>query len=192
MRPASLLQGPVVLVFLVGLAAGSWWLANRGRDADAPATASRVGQPGYYLEGATLEQTDETGRIELRVHAASAVQDPATRNVQAETLRLDYFLDAPRTWTMTARSGTLPPDGRTVVLSGDVKLTGLTGSGPGSPPAVVRTEHMKLDVDASVATTKDPVRIVLGTHEVTARGLRADLKTDRLRLESNVNGRYSR
>lgn len=187
---SRVLQGPVVLVFLVGLAGGSWWLANRGRDGDAPATASRVGQPGYYLKGATLEQTDETGRIELRVHAASAVQDPATRDVQADTLRVDYLLDGPRTWVMTARSGTLPPDGQKVYLAGDVKLTGRTGTD--APPAIVRTEHMQLDVDASIATTKDPVRIEMGPQSIRARGLRADLKADRLRLESSVNGRYTR
>jgi lipopolysaccharide export system protein LptC len=188
-RP-QVLQGPVVLVFLVGLAVGSWWLANRGRDADAPTSTSRVGQPGYYLKDATLEQTDETGRIELRVHAADAVQDPVTRNVQADTLRVDYLLDAPRTWVMTARSGTLPPDGRKVFLAGDVILTGRTGTA--TPPAVVHTEHMQLDVDASIATTKDPVRIEMGPQSIRARGLRADLKADRLRLESNVNGRYTR
>lgn len=190
MKPTAFLQGPVVLVFLVGLAAGSWWLANRGADGNAPASTARTTQPGYYLKGATLEQTDATGRVEMRVHAAEAVQDPASRNVQASTLRVDYLLDAPRTWVMTARSGTLPPDGQHVLLQGDVTLTGRTGTN--APPAIVHTEHLRLDVDASVATTNDPVRIEMGPQSVRARGLRADLKADRLRLESSVNGRYTR
>jgi LPS export ABC transporter protein LptC len=183
------LQGPVTLVFLVGLAAGSWWLANRGREAEAPAAAVRTGQPGYYLEGATLQQTDETGRVEMRVTAARAVQDPATRAVRGETLRVDYFVDEPRTWVMTAKAGTLPPDGQTVQLEGDVRLTGLDA---GQDPAVVRTERMTLDVDASVATTREPVRIDMGRNSITAQGMRADLKTDRLQLEADVHGRYVR
>lgn len=181
--------GPVALVFLVGLAAGSWWLANRDREPAEPATAARTGQPGYYLKDATLQQTDETGRVEMRVTAANAVQDPATRVVRGETLRVDYFLDEPRTWVMTADAGTLPPDGQTVQLEGDVRLTGLD---TGSDPAVIRTERMTLDVDASVATTPEPVRIDMGTNSITARGLRADLKTDRLQLEADVHGRYTR
>jgi LPS export ABC transporter protein LptC len=181
--------GPVALVFLVGLAAGSWWLANRGREAEEPATAVRAGQPGYYLRDATLQQTDETGRVEMRVTAATAVQDPATRAVRGETLRVDYFLDEPRTWVMTANAGTLPPDGQTVQLEGDVRLTGLDA---GSEPAVIRTERMTLDVDASVATTREPVRIEMGKNAITARGLRADLKSDRLQLEDDVHGRYTR
>lgn len=183
------IPGPVGLVFLVGLAAGSWWLANRGRDVEEPATAVRGNQPGFYLKDATLQQTDETGRVEMRVTAVTAVQDPATRFVRGETLRVDYFLDEPRTWVMTANAGVLPPDGQTVQLEGDVRLAGLD---TGSDPAVIRTERMTLDVDASVATTQEPVRIEMGKNSITARGLRADLKTDRLQLEADVHGLYTR
>jgi LPS export ABC transporter protein LptC len=189
MRPTQV-PASVVLVSLAGLAAGTWWLANRDRDSDQPATAGRTGQPGYYLRDATLEQTDETGRLELRVHAARAVQDPQTRDVRGETLRVDYFLDAPRTWIMTARRGALPPDGQTVLLEGDVRLSGLAGAE--GQPAVVHTEKLKLDVDKSIASTREPVRIEFAKHSVNARGLRADLKSDRLRLESNVHGNFTR
>lgn len=187
---AGPLQGPVVLVFLVGLAVGSWWLANRSGDEEATTAAAGRGQPGYYLRGATLEQTDETGRVELRLTTASAEQDPATRNVQLRQLRVDYFPDEERTWVATANEGALPPDGQTVYLEGDVRLTGRNGSG--AKPAVITTEQMKLDVDRSIASTSAPVRIELAPHAVTARGLRADLKQDRVQLESSVNGRFTR
>jgi LPS export ABC transporter protein LptC len=180
-----------VLVFLVGLAAGSWWLANREGAEEAPAAAGGSGQPGYYLRDATLEQTDETGRLELRVTTARAVQDPATRNVRAETLRVDYFLDAPRTWVMTANGGTLPPDGQSVLLEGDVRLAGRDPV-PDAATGVIRTERLRLDVDGSVAATQDPVRIEFGPHVLTAVGLHADLKNDRVHLQSDVHGKFAR
>jgi LPS export ABC transporter protein LptC len=77
-----------------------------------------------------------------------------------------------------------------VFLEGDVRLTGRNGSG--TKPAVITTEQMKLDVDRSIASTSAPVRIELAPHAVTARGLRADLKQDRVQLESSVNGRFTR
>lgn len=184
------LQGPIVLVFLAGLAIGSWWLANRGAEEDAVPGAARPRQPGYYLRDATLEQTDETGRIELRVTTATAEQDFVSRNVQLRQLRVDYFPDEQRTWVATANEGSLPPDGQTLFLEGDVRLTGKSGAG--TTPAVITTEQLKLDVDRSLATTSAPVRIELAPHAVTARGLRADLKRDRLQLESSVNGRFTR
>lgn len=189
MKTAAL-QGPLALVFLVGLAVGSWWLANRGTETGTTTTAAARRQPGYYLRDATLEQTDATGRLELRVNTRSAEQDPATRDVRLRELRVDYYPDAERTWVATAEQGTLPPDGQTVFLEGDVRLTGRTGAG--TKPAVITTEQLKLDVERSLATTSAPVRIELAPHAVTARGLRADLKRDRVQLESSVNGRFTR
>ncbi|MBS0396797.1 MAG: hypothetical protein JSR54_19405, partial [Proteobacteria bacterium] len=68
------LSGPLSLLFLVGLAAGSWWLAQRGRETRPQGAAPVAAQPGYYLTDALLEQTDETGRTTLRAHAARAAQ----------------------------------------------------------------------------------------------------------------------
>ena len=51
---------------------------------------------------------------------------------------------------------------------------------------------MTLDTVASTATTTAPVRIELGPQVVLATGMRADLKHDRVALESNVRGHYVR
>ena len=39
--------------------------------------------------------------------------------------------------------------------------------------------------------TAEPVTVRFGSHELRGRGLRADLNTGTLRLESNVNGRFT-
>lgn len=177
-------------MLLLVLAAASWWLANRGdaeRVASVPVTTAA---PGYTLSDATLEQTDAGGRLELRVHAAQAEQDPVGGDVRLAALKVDYFPEDARAWVMTADSGTLPPGGHLVELAGDVRLTGATVAA--TRPAVVRTEHLELDVDRSLAVTQEPVRIELAPHSVTANGLRADLKRDTLRLESAVYGRFER
>jgi LPS export ABC transporter protein LptC len=74
-----------------------------------------------------------------------------------------------------------------VLLAGDVRL-----SAPAEGGALVRAEHLNLDVEQQIATTPDPVRIEFATHLVNARGLRADLKRETLRLESSVNGTFTR
>jgi LPS export ABC transporter protein LptC len=76
-----------------------------------------------------------------------------------------------------------------VLLAGDVRLTGREAA---QAPAVIRTPRLRLDVDASVASTRDPVRMELARHALTGRGMRADLKSDRLHLESDVRGRFAR
>jgi LPS export ABC transporter protein LptC len=176
---------PVAFACLAMLAGASWWLAQR--DAATPPAPATVTQPGYYLKTAELEQTDASGRLTLRVHAAEAVQAEQHGDVQLTEVRVDYLPEAGRDWQMTAATGTIPPAGRSVLLEGDVRLTA-----PAEGGALVRTEHLNLDVDQQLATTADPVRIEFAPHVLNARGLRADLKRETLRLESSVNGTFTR
>lgn len=183
------LPGPTALVFLIGLAAGSWWLAQRDRGEPGP-EAPPAPQPGYYLSDATLEQTDATGRLTLRVHSARAAQDGLQGPVHMQQLEVHYFPEPGQDWLMTSAAGTLPPAGRVVEFEGDVRLRAAAAAA--ATGAVVRTEHLALDVDSTLATTADPVRIEFGPHAVIARGMRADLKHETLRLESAVNGTFTR
>jgi LPS export ABC transporter protein LptC len=188
------IPGPVVLVFLIGLAGLSWWLAQRDVD-DHPGDESRaLEQPGYYLRDARLEQTDATGRVTLVIVATAATEQPALADVLLEDIRVDYAPDLAHRWLMTAAFGTLPAAARSVLLSGDVHLSPAPGS-QGSAAragALVSTEHLRVDVERNLATTADPVRIDFRQHFVTAQGLRADLTRETLRLQSNVNGTFAR
>ncbi|HXQ31695.1 MAG TPA: LPS export ABC transporter periplasmic protein LptC [Steroidobacteraceae bacterium] len=179
------IPSPVAFACLTALAAVSWWLAQR--DAESPQAPAVVTQPGYYLKNAALEQTDASGRLTLRVHAAAATEVEQHGDVQLRLVSIDYLPEPGRDWRITAATGTLPPAGRSVQLEGDVRLTSPTEGG-----ALLRTEHLYLDVDQQLATTADPVRIEFPPHVLNARGLRADLKRETLRLESSVNGTFTR
>jgi LPS export ABC transporter protein LptC len=179
------LRAALGYALLILLAAGSWWLA-RPDQAPAPQSAA-VAQPGYYLHAAELDQTDPAGRINLRVHASDAQQTTLGGDIALTGLDVEYLPEPGRRWLMTAAGGTLPPAGRTLLLAGNVRL-----SAPEEGAALVRTEHLHLDLDTELATTADAVRIEMPPHAVTARGLRADLKRDTLQLESSVDGTFTR
>jgi len=176
---------PVTLGLLVLLAAGAWWLARP--DEAGPAAPAEIVQPGYYLTGAELEQTDATGRLTLKVRAATARQLEQHGDVSLEHLQVDYLPEPGRDWRMTSAGGTLLPSGRTVLLAGDVRL-----SLPDEGAAVLRTEHLRLDVEQQHADTGDPVVMVMPPNQVSARGMQADLKRETVRLESAVNGTFTR
>jgi lipopolysaccharide export system protein LptC len=176
---------PVALLLLTLGAAASWWISQP--ETEGPAAPAQFTQPGYYLNDAFLEETDNSGRLTLKVHAATARQLEQRGPVLLNQLKVDYLPSPDRDWRMTSVGGTLLPDGRQVLLAGDVRL-----AAPSEGAAVVRTEHLRLDVDKEVATTDDPVRIEMPLHSVDARGLRADLKRETLRLESSVDGTFTR
>ncbi|HXQ63619.1 MAG TPA: LPS export ABC transporter periplasmic protein LptC [Steroidobacteraceae bacterium] len=179
------IPAPVAFACLTALAAASWWLAQR--DAESPQAPVTVTQPGYYLKNAALEQTDASGRRTLRVHAATATEVEQYGDVRLTQVSIDYVAEQGRNWRITAAAGTLPPDGRRVQLEGDVRLIA-----PAVGRALLRTEHLDLDADQQLATTPDPVRIEFASHVLNARGLRADLKRETVRLESSVNGTFRR
>ena len=57
-------------------------------------------------------------------------------------------------------------------------------------PAQLHTARLSLDTVGEVADTKSPVELVFGTQRMRATGMRANLKSGTLRLESDVNGRF--
>jgi LPS export ABC transporter protein LptC len=170
---------------LLLLAAGSWYLARRDEAAQEPSAYST--QTGYYLRDASLEQADDTGRINLRAHAAEAVQAGDDGTIDLRTLRVDYVPRDRHDWLMTANHGELPRAARTIHLDGDVRL-----SAPELGAAVVRTQTLLFNVDTELATTSDAVSIDMPPHVVHARGMRADLRRETVRLEAAVNGTFSR
>ena len=179
------IPAPVALGLLTLLAAAAWWLARP--DSDGPAALGAVVQPGYYLTGAELEQTDATGRLTLKVHAATARQVEQHGDVSLGQLKVDYLPEPGRDWVMTSVGGTLLPSGKTVLLEGDVRV-----SFPDKNAAVLRTEHLRLDVDQQRASTDDVVHMQMATNQLSARGMQADLKRENVRLESAVNGTFTR
>lgn len=176
-----------LILLLVALGAATAWLAQNPDTAPAEDAAAPASAPGYYLTDATLEQTDVNGRRTLLAHAERARQLDAGGDVSLETPTVRYHARTGRDWVMTAREGTLPAGQQRVNLEGDVSLRADATGG-----AVVRTEHLELDVPAQVATTTDAVRIELAPHALHAHGLRADLTQESLHLEADVHGTFSR
>jgi LPS export ABC transporter protein LptC len=177
------------MLLLLGLTAGSWWLAASQRGAPPSAAAVLAAQPGYYLVDATVEQSDANGQPTLSAHAARATQLDPGGDIGLEAPTLHYRPEPARDWIMTATTGRLPARSSQVQLDGAVILRS-AGAGPGAG-AVVHTDHLQLDVATHVASTSEPVRIELAPHVLAARGLRADLSHDTLQLESAVHGTFT-
>jgi LPS export ABC transporter protein LptC len=182
-------RGFIVLALLL-LAAMSLLVSRRDRD-DAPERARREPpQPGYYMTDAEITEMSETGQPVYRVNAERIVQDPTDLGIRLENLKLGYRAGLEREWTLTADRGFVPPGSKTIDLQGDVEITGLPVES--EIPAVIRTERLSLDTETNVATTRSRVDIVWGGRRLTTLGLKADLKAEKLQLESGVHGRFVR
>jgi LPS export ABC transporter protein LptC len=102
-------------------------------------------------------------------------------------VRIDYSAPQSGPWQVTANRGRMAPDRITMMLAGDVHVTGTEAHSP----AVIDTDRLSYDTKENLVQTADPVTVRFGAHELRGRGLRADLNAGTLKLESNVNGRFN-
>lgn len=142
---------------------------------------------GYYLKAATLTEMGVDGAPRIVLRADTIEQRLADGSVLLYDLDVDYRTPEAGLWTVTSERGRMPPDRGSLLLSGDVTVTGEQARGA----AVIRTDNLSYDTESSVIQTADPVAVQFGAHRLEGRGLRVVLNDGSLRLESNVRGRFN-
>jgi LPS export ABC transporter protein LptC len=169
--------------------AGLWSLYAllAGREGSDVELGEPKAERGYYLADSTMTELGPDGRPKIIVHAQAAEQRLADQSVDLTDIALDYPTRKYGTWHATARTGHMPPDRKSIQLVGDVKLTSTQEQGA----AEIRTDRLSYDIDGGVVETADAVAVRFGPHVLNARGMRADLNAQTLKLESNVNGRFA-
>ena len=177
----------LLLAGLVALIAAlvQWRVVDR----EPAAAAEDASRPGYFLTGVDLEEFGADGKLRIGLRSISATEDPGSGVVRLSDVAVDYHAPAGRLWHLTANEASVPPGGRTVEFEGDVRLAGEPGEVAGV--AQLHTARLALDTVAEVAETRAPVELALGAHRVRALGLRADLKSGMLELQSDVNGSFA-
>lgn len=166
-------------------------LVWRGREmAEPPGVRAGVTvDPGYIATDAEIIQTGPDGQPLYRLQARRVEQPRAGAEIHVTEPRLSYQEGAGPQWALRADTGILPADAERADLAGSVYAV---ATRPAELPLEIRTERLSVDMDRRLVTTADPVSIAWGRDQVTAVGMRADLKADTLRLESRVHGEITR
>lgn len=143
-------------------------------------------QPGYYLQDAVITQTQQDGSRSLRLVAKRIEQQQHDDSIVMSTVRVNYFQSPEREWLLTAQRGLVPANFRVVQLMGDVELR----PADAKPAAFLRTEALAIDTQTNIAyNTSSPVHVRFGQHTMVVKNFRADLNTEKIRLES-VNAHF--
>jgi LPS export ABC transporter protein LptC len=181
-RLVALLAALALIVGVVLLSA-----PQRGPVSQA-AVGALAQEPGYAARDARLVQTGADGRPLYTLDAAQITQQPDRDSVQLERVRLGFRDASGDEWTADADHGELGEDSGIMELDGSVHVAGVL---PGTQqPAQISTEHLSFDTRAQVASTRDPVTLVMSGRNLSAQGLVANLKDGRVQLESAVHGSF--
>lgn len=207
----SRLRRHVPALLLLGLALASLLLVLRTESVSGPEQASLAGN--YFFRDARMTLAGEDGRASLVVTSGSAVRsltgstlrlEPVSirrSGAQAWTLAADsaempaenadivaqgnlrIAFGPSGDWAATARRATIPPDGTSVTLTGNVHVHKPEGGAGGS---AIFGEHIILEPRGMTARTDRPVRLRIGDFEFEANGLDAQIGEQVITLESDV------
>ena len=168
------------------------WLALNGesRGPSVPATATVSTQnPGYSARDAVLIETGADGRPVYTLRAAQMREQPASRVAVLDQVEMQFRDADGHLWNGRANEARVTDEAARVNLAGDVVLSGLL---PGNTePFRISTDRLNVDTRAEIVGTPDEVTIDWGGGELHARGIIARLRDQRIRLESQIHGRYA-
>jgi LPS export ABC transporter protein LptC len=183
------LRNAVVTVLLAAVAFATW-LWSRPPPAEAVRRVAGDSTPlGYYLHGARLIGTDDSGRIAYRILADRLEELPDQQQLRLDGVQVEYRPADAVPWLISAKSGNAPKDGSLLDLDGDVLLR--SEPTDGSEPLVITTKRMRFEPESSSVQSDQAVQIRIGDWHLDAVGLRTHLKGDKLELESDVHGKFA-
>ena len=207
----SRLRRYVPALLLLGLALASLLLVLRTESDSGPEQARLAGN--YFFRDARMTLAGEDGRAALTVNSGSAVRSLTGSALRLEPVSIRqsgpqaWALAADSAempgenadivaqgslrmtfgpagdWAATARRATIPPDGTSITLTGNVHVHKPEGGAGGS---AIFGEHIVLEPRGMTARTDRPVRLRIGDFEFEANGLDAQIGEQVITLESNV------
>ena len=180
-------RNAVAVTVLVLAAAGSGWLANYLQEPEAAEARPDVAGENFYLRSARILGTGADGRLLYEIEAEYAEQYP-DEEIAFQNVRIRYTTEAQIPWTLNADEARIAGETRPVVLSGHVRV--VSEQGLGGEVTEIRTPYLEFDPLSFRAETDSRVQIRVGARSLTATGMLALLREDRLQLKSNVSGKF--
>jgi LPS export ABC transporter protein LptC len=170
--------------------AGSILLGRARQPPVSTVQDAATNQPSSYAaRDAEIIETGADGRPLYTLQAELIEQRPGDSTVQLEQVEMDYRDGSGNRWRVRARNGVILEGATRVELEGDVQVA---GTPPGNyEDAEIRTEQLSFDTQRDVVSTSEPVQVRWAGRQLSARGLVANLKDRKLRLESDVHGSFT-
>lgn len=175
------------LTLLLTAALGSWYLSQSLSQRAALKATAEAHHDGFYLRAARVLGTDDNGALLYRIEAEYAEQRSPSE-IEFRNVNIHYASLSNVPWTLVADHALIGEDQDMVTLTGNVMA--VSNEGFSGDVTEIRTQYLEFQPDTYTASTDDRVQIRIGSRSLTATGMLALLQENRLRLESNVSGRF--
>jgi LPS export ABC transporter protein LptC len=172
------------------LIAVAMWLALSPRTT-VPGTAqtSVATEPelGYAATEARVVETGVDGLPAYALEARQVQQESDSNIIDLASVRMTFRDDRGGEWQMRAAHATARQDSAQIELFGAIDVRGIIGG----KPLILQTDTLHVDTREETINTHAPVTINW-VGQLTSRGFAANLKSQHLKLESQVHGHFVR
>ncbi len=181
---------------VVALAALAIWVAGTGTSKGPTTTSEEEAGNTYDYEAqdVVVRQMGADGELQYEIEAKQVTQLPRNGRISAQELVMRH--DPPGSpaggaerWTLTADRADLPELGGAITLEGDVQASGRPQGA--RSPLVLQTEKLTYDLESQIISTDSDTKVTSGGDRLhTPKGLRANIKSSVLEIESEFNGTF--
>ncbi|MBP0600002.1 LPS export ABC transporter periplasmic protein LptC [Herbaspirillum sp. LeCh32-8] len=188
-RAADRIRLGVILVVLIALALGSFWVLQVLRTTGDQQQAERPrSKPDYYLENFSYVKMGPTGLPRYDVSGTKMVHFPTDDSFEI-TKPVVHSLDKEKPpmelYSNTAR---VTDDQTQIHMYGDANA--IRGAANGRDPMHLVSEYLLLLPDDEIVKTDKPVVMTTGTTRLSGVGMLANNATQVVQLFGNVRGHY--
>jgi len=154
-------------------------------------------EPDYYTVNSTFNEFNEQGLLVHSLKTERLLHYPSTEETALEKPVITSYNDAGAPlWKASGDSGLLEGDGSHFQLNQNVivwqigQQVSKQSANPNPIQMQLTTEQLNIDMDNNQASSDQAIRIVTPEGTTDAVGLFVDMSSNRIVLESQVEGRY--
>lgn len=183
MQWRSLLATIIIAIALAG------YFLTSSKNNKSPNELQAPAQPGYYLKQATLVETGADGNARIKLQATQVHQNVEDETINLQEVSVKFKSEDGTPWVLTANQGTVPDKSNTVQFKGNVLIR--TEDNELQRPKIYAAA-LNIDTERSIASTPEAVDFVMDQQHISGVGLEYDIKHQKLRLRSQVYGKFLR
>ncbi|NUU03124.1 LPS export ABC transporter periplasmic protein LptC [Herbaspirillum robiniae] len=188
-RAADRIRLGVILVVLIALSLGTFWVLQSIRNSGDQKLADRPRtKPDYYLENFSYVKLGPTGLPRYDVSGVKMVHFPADDSFEI-TKPVVHSLDkAKPPMELYSNTARVTDDQTQIHMYGNANA--IRGAADGRDPMHLVSEYLLLLPDDEIVKTDKPVAMTMGTTRLNGVGMLANNATQVVQLFGNVRGHY--
>lgn len=177
-----------IVLLVLGITLFTSWLLNKLGETPLVKSAAKSREPDYFFDGFVATARDKKGNIVYRLEANQLEHFPYNYSMQLDKPYIEIFHKQEQPWQTWAEKGVFYENRRLMTLAGKVRIHRAADASRKS--VTLLTESLSLDMENKIAKTSADVSITSGEDVLNATGMKVDLRTGHVELQSKVQGKY--